>query len=111
MGMTENVRVSESASLLYTSQYPLFSLYQNVTCLKYAVIYINIFSESLTMTEILYDPLRDKGIEENIGYRDTRYEVYDWYGRYMGNDIKSLNNGGLYLIRYNNGTSEKVFIQ
>jgi len=47
------------------------------------------------------------GIEENIGYRDTRYKVYDWSGRYMGSDIKTLN-GGLYVVRYSNGKMEKI---
>jgi len=48
-------------------------------------------------------------IEENIGYRDTRYELYDWSGRYMGSDIKTLNNGGgLYVVRYSDGKMEKI---
>ena len=49
---------------------------------------------------------------EEIGVnRDTRYKVYDWNGRYMGTDIKSLKRGGLYVIRYNNGDTEKVFTE
>lgn len=51
------------------------------------------------------------GIEENIGYRDTRYSIYDFNGRYMGNDIKTLNASGLYVVRYNNGGVEKIFIR
>lgn len=47
------------------------------------------------------------GIEENIVYRDMEYEVYDWRGRYMGSDIKTLN-GGLYIVRYSDGKMEKV---
>jgi hypothetical protein len=46
-------------------------------------------------------------IEENIGYRDMEYKVYDWSGRYMGSDIKTLN-GGLYVVRYSNGKMEKI---
>jgi len=49
------------------------------------------------------------GIEENIGYRDMEYSVYDWYGRYMGTTLDGLN--GLFVIRYNNGKVEKVFIK
>lgn len=49
-------------------------------------------------------------IEEHIGYRDMRYKVYDWMGRYMGDDIKLLN-GGLYVVRYNNGLVEKIYKQ
>ncbi len=37
------------------------------------------------------------------------YKVYDLNGRYMGNDIKTLNGSGLYVVRYNNGKVEKVF--
>ncbi len=49
------------------------------------------------------------GIKEDIVYRDTQYSVYDLNGRYMGDNIKTLN--GLYVIRYNNGNVKKVFIQ
>ena len=48
-------------------------------------------------------------IEENIVYRDTQYSVYDWYGRYMGDNINWAELKGLYVIRYNNGKVEKVF--
>lgn len=48
-------------------------------------------------------------IEENIGYRDTRYSVYDWYGRYMGTDLE--NQKGFRILRYENGKVEKVFIR
>jgi hypothetical protein len=49
------------------------------------------------------------GIEEDIAYRDTQYSVYDWYGRYMGENINWAELKGLYVIRYNNGKVEKVF--
>ena len=49
------------------------------------------------------------GIEENIGYRDTRYKVYDWYGRFLGNDLE--NQEGFRILRYENGKIEKIFIQ
>ena len=48
------------------------------------------------------------GIEE-LTTESMEYEIYDWMGRYMGKDIKSLNNSGLYVIRYSNGTSEKIY--
>ncbi len=47
-------------------------------------------------------------IEENEVQREV-IGVWDWQGRYMGKDIKSLNNSGLYVIRYSNGTSEKIY--
>ena len=49
------------------------------------------------------------GIKEDIVYRDTQYSVYDWYGRYMGDNINWFELKGLYVIRYNNGKVEKVF--
>ena len=49
------------------------------------------------------------GIEENILYRDMEYNVYDWYGRYMGNSLEGLK--GLFVVWYNNGQYEKVFIR
>ena len=51
------------------------------------------------------------GIEENIADFNTQYEVYDWYGRYMGENINWAELKGLYVIRYNNGRVEKVLIQ
>lgn len=49
------------------------------------------------------------GIEEDIVYRDTQYSVYDWNGRYMGDNINWSELKGLYVIRYNNGKIEKIF--
>ena len=51
------------------------------------------------------------GLEENIADFNTQYEVYDWYGRYMGSNIKWADLKGLYVIRYSNGKVEKVLIQ
>ena len=51
------------------------------------------------------------GLEENIADCNTQYEVYDWYGRYMGSNIKWADLKGLYVIRYSNGKVEKVLIQ
>ena len=50
-------------------------------------------------------------IEENIVDYNMQYQVYDWYGRYMGTNINWAELKGLYVIRYNNGTAEKVLIQ
>jgi hypothetical protein len=47
------------------------------------------------------------GIEENDIEKEV-LGIWDWQGRYMGKDIKSLNSG-LYVIRYNDGTTEKKF--
>ena len=49
------------------------------------------------------------GIEENIVNRNMKYDVYDWYGRYMGNSIQNLNSG-FYVIRYESGQTEKIFL-
>lgn len=49
------------------------------------------------------------GMIEDIVYRDTQYSVYDWNGRYMGDNINWSELKGLYVIRYNNGKIEKVF--
>jgi len=46
-------------------------------------------------------------IEENDIEKEV-LGIWDWQGRYMGKDIKSLNSG-LYVIRYNDGTTEKIF--
>lgn len=51
------------------------------------------------------------GIEEHIADYNMQYQVYDWYGRYMGSNINWAELKGLYVIRYSNGTAEKVFIQ
>ena len=48
------------------------------------------------------------GIEENE-LEDLTYEVYDWYGRYMGDNINWSELKGLYVIRYSNGKVEKIF--
>ena len=47
------------------------------------------------------------GIEENIADYNTQYEVYDWYGRYLGTSLE--NQKGFLILRYNNGKVEKVF--
>jgi len=49
------------------------------------------------------------GIEENIANRNMKYEVYDWYGKYMGTTLE--NQKGFRILRYENGKVEKVFIQ
>ena len=48
------------------------------------------------------------GMEENE-LEDLTYQVYDWYGRYMGSNIDWAELKGLYVIRYSNGKVEKVF--
>jgi hypothetical protein len=47
------------------------------------------------------------GIQE-YNLTNLKYDVYDWYGRYVGNDLDGLK--GLFVIRYSNGKSEKVFV-
>jgi hypothetical protein len=47
------------------------------------------------------------GLNENT-LADLKYDVYDWYGRYVGNNLNGLK--GLFVIRYSNGKSEKVFV-
>jgi hypothetical protein len=47
------------------------------------------------------------GIEENITDRNMQYEVYDWYGRYLGTSLE--NQKGFLILRYNNGKVKKVF--
>ena len=49
------------------------------------------------------------GLEERIADYNMQYQVYDWYGRLMGTSLEGLK--GLYVIRYENGTAEKVLIQ
>lgn len=46
-------------------------------------------------------------IEETTINRDLKYKVYDWSGRYMGDDKGSLGNG-LYVVIYENGEFEKI---
>ena len=45
------------------------------------------------------------GIEENDIEKEV-LGIWDWQGRYMGKHIK---HSGLYVIRYNDGSSEKIF--
>ena len=47
------------------------------------------------------------GIEENIVDRNMQYEVYDWYGRYLGTSLE--NQKGFLILRYSNGKVEKIF--
>lgn len=49
------------------------------------------------------------GIEENIADYNMQYQVYDWYGRYMGSNINWAELKGLYVVKYSNGKVEKVF--
>lgn len=49
------------------------------------------------------------GLEERIADYNMQYRVYDWYGRLVGTSLEGLK--GLYVIRYENGTAEKVLIQ
>ena len=39
------------------------------------------------------------------------YKVYDWYGRYFGDNIIWSELKGLYIIRYSNGKVEKIFVE
>ena len=48
------------------------------------------------------------GIEENT-LEDLTYGVYDWYGRYLGTTLEGQK--GFFILRYNNGKVEKVFVQ
>ena len=36
--------------------------------------------------------------------------VWDWQGRYIQKDIKGLSSDKFYLIRYNDGSYDKVFL-
>ena len=49
------------------------------------------------------------GIKENNIDRNMQYSIYDWQGRYIGNDIKTLKRNSLYVIRYSNGKAVKIF--
>ena len=48
-------------------------------------------------------------IEENEIEKEV-LGVWDWQGRYIQKDIKGLSGGKLYLIRYNDGSYDKVFL-
>lgn len=47
------------------------------------------------------------GIEENDIEKGV-LGIWDWQGRYLGKHINDINSG-LYVIRYNDGSSEKIF--
>ena len=49
------------------------------------------------------------GIEENVSDLNTSYEVYDWTGKYIGNDVNWEELNGLYIIKHSNGTIEKIY--
>ena len=50
------------------------------------------------------------GIEElTPNYKSDSYKVYDVNGRFIGTDLRNLT--GLYIVRYDNGISEKIYIQ
>jgi len=48
------------------------------------------------------------GVEENVIEKEV-LGIWDWQGRYMGKHINHINHSGLYVIRYNDGSSEKIF--
>ena len=50
------------------------------------------------------------GVEEINRTEDMKYEVYDWMGRYYGNDKLNLPTG-FYILIYENRTSEKIYKQ
>lgn len=58
----------------------------------------------------LFKVISTIGIEENIPYSDMRYEVYDWTGKFIGKDVNWEELSGFYIIKYSNGTLEKVYI-
>ena len=45
------------------------------------------------------------GVEENDIEKEV-LGIWDWQGRYMG---KHINHSGLYVIRYNDGSTKKIF--
>jgi hypothetical protein len=47
------------------------------------------------------------GIEENIKDKEI-ITIYDWNGNYMGKHIEGLKKNKLYVIRYNDGSYEKI---
>jgi hypothetical protein len=48
-------------------------------------------------------------IDENIGYRNIEYKVYDFSGKFFGNTLDNLSNG-FYILRYEDGTTEKIYL-
>jgi hypothetical protein len=46
-------------------------------------------------------------IEENVTDRDTKYKLYDWNGRYLGNTLEGQK--GFLILQYTNGKTEKIF--
>ena len=46
-------------------------------------------------------------IEENGNDRNTKYKVYDWNGRYLGNTLEGQK--GFLILQYTNGKTEKIF--
>jgi hypothetical protein len=49
-------------------------------------------------------------IDENIVYHNMEYKLYDWMGRYLGETFDNLKNG-YYIIIYENGITEKIYLQ
>jgi hypothetical protein len=49
------------------------------------------------------------GVEENQIEKEV-IGIWDWQGRYIQKDIKGLEPNKLYLIRYNDGSYDKVFL-
>ena len=53
-----------------------------------------------------------KVITSTIGIEESElvisYKVYDWYGRYVGDNLNGLK--GLYVVKYSNGEIEKIFV-
>jgi len=47
-------------------------------------------------------------VEENDIEKEV-LGIWDWQGRYMGKHINHINHSGLYVIRYNDGSTEKIF--
>jgi len=43
--------------------------------------------------------------------RRKKYQVFDWMGNYLGVDIPYSNLKGFYVFRYEDGNTEKVFVQ
>jgi len=48
------------------------------------------------------------GVEENDIEKEV-LGIWNWQGRYMGKHINHINHSGLYVIRYNDGSTEKIF--
>jgi hypothetical protein len=49
------------------------------------------------------------GLEENV--RNKSYQVWDWYGNYIGKDINFTEIHGFFILLYEDGTTEKVFLK